>query len=1028
MRPVCTYRRWLQAQENLTLRFCSVLPVLGDLRPWADPEVLQLRRLAMHVPLSGFERLSLDGEWALEMFESPEAVPAEALTGERPRSVAVAVPGNWTMQDLTSPSGEAFVDRPHYTNVKMPFDGPPSRLPERNPTGVYRRTVSVPAEWTTGRIVLHVGGAESVHAVYVNGRLAGYGTDSRLPSEYDVGDLLAPGANELAIVVIRYSAHSYIEDQDQWWMAGLHRSVWIEHRPTVHIGDIRMAADFDPGSGTGTVAAVAAIDFGGTLEPGWTVRSELRDPSGAPVGRDTDAPAPLPPRPHGGSPDVDTAAGSGQTRANTPSDPDQATADASCDPHQAEVAAHWNLSRAEAWSAETPRLYSLTVSLVAPDGTVIQRETQRVGLRRVEVRDRQLLVNGRPIRIFGVNRHDHHPDRGKAVTPADIRADLQMMRLHNINAVRTSHYPADDAFYEMCDELGFYVFDEANIEGHAYEDSICDDPSYRAAFVDRGARMVQRDRNHPSVIVWSLGNETGYGANHGDLARWIRREDPTRPLHYEPAVNLLGWNDGGESVTDIVCPMYPEIDAIRSYGESGAGRRPLIMCEYSHAMGNSNGSLADYWDAIDQTPGLQGGFIWEWRDQALRQRLDDGTVRLAYGGQFDDSPHDGNFVADGLVSADLEPHPAMREVAWVYRPVAVSLTDGALRVRNRRSFTSLSDLKARWELLIDAEPVQRGELQVGEVAPGSDVSVPLPDFAAVLDDGRRAHLTLRWHTAEPQWFAEAGHVVAWDQIELPPEARTGDAGFEASTGGSPAPESLRSADLVEPRLNLWRAAVDNDGFKLMPEIRDRLVGSAALGRWRAAGLDRGAADDLVDHGVSVTHDDLGTVWRHRVEVPETLADLPRIGVMFELPERFSELRWHGRGPHENYPDRNRGAMIGVWRGQPDELPYLVPQEFGLRTGCRWFEVIDPTADEAVRIEALEPSTLHFSAVHHLPEDLFEAATVGELRRRDGLVVCVDTAHRGLGTASCGPDVLPRYRIAPGVHVFAYRVSLVKLVG
>ena len=480
-----------------------------------------MNRLAMHVPLAGFSRRELDGHWSLELFDTPDDVPAEALTGVRPNAVQVAVPGNWTMQDLSNAAGEVFVDKPHYTNVQMPFDGPPPRLPERNPAGVYRRTVTVPSGWRSGPIVLHIAGAESVHAVYINGRFAGYGTDSRLPSEYEVGDLLTQGANELAIVVVRYSAHSYIEDQDQWWMAGLHRSVWIESRPNVHVADLRVATDFDPDTGAGTVAATAIVDFGGRPAQGWSMRFELHDPYGAPAGPAADAPVP-----HDGH---QPATGS-------------------------EVEAHWNLERVGAWSAETPRLHTLTADLVGPDGTVVQSETQRVGLRRVEVTERQLRVNGRPIRVFGVNRHDHHPDRGKAVTVEDMRDDLRLMRLHNINAVRASHYPNDDYFYALCDELGFYVVDEANIEGHAYEDSICDDAAYRDAFVDRGARMVQRDRNHPSVIVWSLGNETGYGANHGALAGWIREADPSRPLHYEPAIDRQGWEDGGESATDIVCP------------------------------------------------------------------------------------------------------------------------------------------------------------------------------------------------------------------------------------------------------------------------------------------------------------------------------------------------------------------------------------------------------------------------------------------------------------------------------------------
>ena len=985
-----------------------MLPVIDEIRPWADPTVLQLNRLAMHVPMAGFDRRSLDGRWSLELFDSPDAVPAEALEGERPRAATVAVPGNWTIQDLSSPSGEAFVDTPHYTNIQMPFGGPPPRLPERTPTGVYRRAFTVPIGWMQRRAVLHLAGAESVHAVYVNGRFVGYGTDSRLPSEYDVGPFLVPDRNELAIVVVRYSAHSYIEDQDQWWMAGLHRSVWIESRPDVHLADLPVATSFDPLTAAGTVDATAVVDFGGGPEPGWSVRATLRDPAGEQVGATIHQPVPHEhARPYGFT--------------------------------GFEVTAHWDVASAEAWSAETPRRYSVTAELVDPSGLVAHVETQHVGIRRVEVRDRQLLVNGQPVWIFGVNRHDHHPDQGKAVTVDDMRADLALMRAHNISAVRTSHYPNDDAFYDLCDELGFYLMDESNIESHAYNRSLCDDPRYRAAWVDRGARMVQRDRNHPSLILWSLGNESGYGTNHDALAGWIRRADPSRPLHYEDAVRIEGWNDGGLAATDVVCPMYPPIDAIREYGEAGIGARPLIMCEYSHAMGNSNGSLADHWDAITSTPGLQGGFLWEWKDHGLRQRLPDGRVRLAYGGQFGDTPHDGNFVADGLVSADLEPHPAMREVAWVYRPVTVARARGGLRVENRRSFIGLGDLRARWEVLVDGVAARRGTLRVPDVGPHSSATVPLPDLPDGLGKDHDVHVTVRWETRDDTWFARAGHVVAWDQVQIQvgkarhagsrPTASPADSdewgrdALLAATGADGLQNGSPADSLVSPQLNLWRAPTDNDGFKLMPDLAQRLrVGGHALRLWREAGLDRRPAEDLVRHRVLVERDEHGTTYRHTVDVPESLADLPRIGVCFRLPARFTELRWYGRGPHENYPDRNSGAMLGVWSGEPDEPPYLVPQEFGLRTDCRWFEIIDPAGREAVLIDAIAPQALHFSATHHTPADLYEAATQSELRRRDGLVVCVDAAHRGLGTASCGPDVLPQYRLTAGRHEFAYRVS------
>ena len=963
-----------------------MLPVIGALRPWADPTLLNLHRLPMHVPLpgsgSGDARISLDGRWAFELFDTPESVPAGAVQGPTPVGRTVAVPGNWTLQDVG--------DLPHYTNVQMPFPGPPPALPERNPTGVYRRSFTARRGWKRQQAVLHVAGAESVHAVYLNDAFVGYGTDSRLPSEYDLTDHLVAGVNHLAIVVVRYSAQSYVEDQDQWWMAGLHRSVFIEARPLVHVADVGCRADLRLADGAGLLAVTTTVGFVGAPVAGWQVRTWAETLTGTRV--------------------------AATRRAAVPHVFEAPYVFAGHVVH-----ADWELRGVAPWSAESPSRYRVCVELVAPDGTVAQSTSQLVGFRHVEVRDRQLLVNGQPIWIFGVNRHDHHPDRGKAVTVADMRADLEVMRRHNITAVRTSHYPNDVAFYDLCDELGMYLVDEANIESHAYNVSLCNDERYLATWVARGARMVQRDRNHPSVLLWSLGNESGYGTNHDALAGWIRSHDPSRPLHYEGAPFHDGWIDGGLAASDIVCPMYSTIDAIREYGESGAGTRPLILCEYSHAMGNSNGSLADYWEVISTTPGLQGGFLWEWKDHGLRQRLADGTVRLAFGGQFGDHPHDGNFVADGLVSADMVPHPAMQEVAWVYRPVTVAAgrRRGTLTIANRQSFSGLRAFAARWELRVAGHLVRTGKLTLPAVAPHSSVEVPLP--CPVPDGTGEAHLTVCITQRKATWFAAAGHLVAWDQVQLRAPARGRRLPRLHANHDAAAIDEL----LVSPiELALFRSPVDNDGFKLMPELSRRIrVGGQGLRLWQDAGVDVRPPDELVDHTWQRRADPDGSVeYRHSVVVPPELADLPRVGVTFTLPAGFTKLRWFGRGPGDNYPDRNAGSPLGVWEGEPDPQPYLVPQEFGLRTDCRWFELAGPRR-RAVRIEVLAPHAMHVSATHFTVADLYAARTETELQPRPEMVVHLDVAHRGLGTGSCGPDVLARYRLGTGRFDFAYRISV-----
>jgi beta-galactosidase len=995
-----------------------VTPVLAALKPWTDPRVTSIGRLPMHVPIGRAARLSLDGEWSFARYDHPDHVPTDALTGPAPRRT-VTVPGNWTLQQTE--------DLPHYTNVQMPFDGPPVALPEVNGTGVYRRRFDLDPAWEQMQVVLSIGGAESVHAVFVNAAFVGYGTDSRLPSEYDVTAHLRRGGNEIAVLVVRYSAMSYVEDQDQWWMAGLHRSVHLEARPLVQIRDLRCVTDLDLSTGLGLVEATCEVAFLSAPEAGWRVRSVLTGPDGQRVGE-----------------------------VRTASVPHRAAAAYRFAGHQ--VTARWSVPSAQAWSAERPDRYGVTSELAGPDGTVVETVTQKIGIRTVEVRDRQLLVNGQPIWIFGVNRHDHHPDRGKALGIEDLRRDLEIMRAHNITAVRTSHYPNDHAFYDLCDELGMYVVDEANIESHAYNLSICSDERFRSTFLERGARMVERDRNHPCVILWSLGNESGYGPNHDALAGWIRRVDPSRPLHYEGAIfhgdalvaeeaSVPGsgraeptaeieavepnrnWVSGGLHATDIVCPMYAPIEAIAQYGTAGLGTRPLILCEYSHAMGNSNGSLADYWETITSTPGLQGGFIWEWKDHGLRRQLPDGSVRLAYGGDFGEAPHDGNFVADGLVSADLEPHPAMREVAWVYRPVTVSLGGSRrapeLVIHNRQSFLDTSALTASWELLVDGEPHSSGHLAGTGLAPRSSVGIALPCEVPV---GTGAvHLSVRWHQRSDTWFAPAGHLVAWDQVELRAALPVEAPEYSSSSAVSPAADEPTRAEklMVRPiELCLWRAATDNDGFKLMPELSERMnIGGSALGRWNRAGLADRDPGELVSHRHRRDAQGDGSVVHHHVvDVPADLADLPRVGVRFALPGRFSEVRWCGRGPHENYPDRLSGAMLGTWGGAVDRLPYLVPQEFGLRTETRWLECVDPASGDTVRIDAVFPRHLHVSATNLSAEMLFAAANAADLEAADELFVHLDVAHRGLGTASCGPDVANRYRLPAGEFAFSYRIT------
>ena len=964
------------------------LPVVGELRPWADPEIVSMNRLTMRTPIVSFptrdgaqnsEReqspwfRSLNGAWHIRRFEDVDDVNGKALTEDCTKWTTIQIPGNWTLLNLG--------DVPHYTNVKMPWKGRPPMLPDTVATAVHRRTFSVPASWRRRRTILHVGGAESVHMVYVNGQFVGYGSDSRLPSEYDISEKLIEGENSLAIVVCRYSAHSHLEDQDQWWMAGLHREVFLRSQATIAIHDVRVDTALSR-TGVGSLSLDVMVDVptDEQLPRGWMVKAQLETMSGKSVGpaRSSEVAWFDAPYVFGG--------------------------------HVARFRS-WTIPEVEQWSAEQPTRYRVVVELIAPNGTVAECVSVLTGFRSVEIRGNALLINGKKVMIRGVNRHDHHPVRGKAVTVEDMRADIVAMKQHNINAVRCSHYPNDARFLDLCDEYGLYVIDEANAESHAWNTSLCHDARYRETWMARVTRMVERDRNHPSIIMWSLGNEAGYGAIHDACAQWIRHVDPSRPLHYEGAIFHAGWDDGGRVATDVVCPMYAPIDAIVAYGKNSAGKRPLIMCEYSHAMGNSNGSLADYWHAFETTPGLQGGFIWEWKDHGITQRTPEGKTRFAYGGQFGDEPNDGNFVADGLMHADLSPHPAMREVAWVHRPIRVSLVKKKgrqqLKIENRQWFTPLHNVKAVWTLYVDGRKEKTGNLVVPKVSADSSTVVVLP--VRVPAQATEAFLSIEWLLTSATAWAPKNHCVAWDQVVL--KTQRASAHRPSGKGGAPV--------AISPSVTLWRAATDNDGFKLMPHLWAQF--GRSLERWLAGGIATDDADVVASSTTVTTRPDGSTRYEHSVVLPEHLANVPRIGATFEIPGRFTRVRWYGRGPHENYPDRKASAMVGVYEQEPDELPYLMPQEFGLRTECRWMECIDPKTKEVLRIEA-DGCLLHMSATRYRASDLFAARDRTELQRHNKLVIHVDIAHRGLGTASCGPDTLPAYTIDAGTYRFAYVVS------
>jgi beta-galactosidase len=903
-------------------------------------------------------RVELTGTWRFHLAPRADRSTAgfEADGFDDAGWDGIEVPGHWQLQGH---------GRPAYTNVRYPFPVDPPFVPDDNPTGEYRRRFDLPSDWPAGAAALRFRGVDSAFTAWLNGIELGWSTGSRLTTEFDVGLLLRPGANLLAVRVHQWSAASYLEDQDMWWLSGIFRDVTLIARPAGAPDDVFVHADY--------VATTGA----GTLRVDTNVAARLTVPE---LGL------------------VDVAAD----------------------------AVH-HLPAVEPWSAEQPRLYGATVT--AGGETV----ALRIGFRTVAVQDGLLTVNGRRIQIRGVNRHEWNPDRGRAVTAEDMRRDVELMKQHNINAVRTSHYPPHPEFLDLCDEYGLYVIDECDLETHGFAEvhwrrNPADDPRWQPALLDRMQRTVERDKNHPSIIIWSLGNESGTGRNLAAMAAWVHRRDPGRPVHYE--------GDWDSAYVDMYSRMYAthaEVDAIGRRAEPhttdpavDAHRRnlPFVLCEYAHAMGNGPGGLLEYQQLFEQYPRCQGGFVWEWIDHGIRRRTTDGREYFAYGGDFGEPLHDSNFVLDGLVFADRAPSPGLLEYKAVIAPVRLTVGADGVTVTNRHDFADTSFLRFVWTYETEGQPVADGELVPPAVVPGESVIVARPPLPTASGE---AWLTVRAVLAEATRWAPAGHEVAFGQAQVRPAAPAAGARTRLDRSAFDADGALvriGTLPVSGPRVDLWRAPTDND---------HAFHGESIEVGWRAAGLDRVThrvlerqwSDDelVVRTRVAPAATDLGLRATYRWTQAEaalvlTVAvepdgewtvPLPRLGLRLALPATITDVEWFGAGPGEAYRDSMQAARIGRFRCSVDELqtPYPYPQENGNRRQVRWAELRGPGG--GMRIEGAPVFDL--TVRRWTSEDLDAARHSTDLVPREQVYVNADLAQNGLGTASCGPGVLPQHVLA-----------------
>ncbi len=1027
-------------------------------RAWFVPQASEQAALALGGDQS--ERvISLSGQWSFLWAPAPFLAPSDFYSEsfDAGQWDSLPVPSNWQMLGY---------GRPHYSNVVYPFPVDPPRVPSDNPTGCYRRWFELPEQWRESSVILRFDGVDSAFQVWVNGQEVGFSKGSRLPAEFEVGDCLRPGRNLLAVRVFQWSDGSYLEDQDMWWLSGIFREVSLIVRPDVYMRDIHLKPELDASCRDGELQVeVELASRGGARAEGLRLQGKLLDATGRTVVEFEQAVGGIEP------------------------------GDQLCEVARAAVEAP------RLWTAETPCLYRLLLCLCDSEGNSLEAVALSVGFRRIEIKGRRFLVNGVPVKLKGVNRHEFHPDLGRAVPLEAMREDILLMKRHNINAVRTSHYPDDPRWYDLCDQYGIYVIDECDLETHgfgatggtpAWRRNPTEDPEWRDACVDRMIRMVRRDRNHPSVIIWSLGNEAHFGGNHLAMAEAARQLDPSRPLHYEGDYDL--------QCADMYSRMYAPVEEVaelavlsedeycRKYQRKGRGytEKPFVLCEYAHAMGNGPGGLKEYWQTMFKHDCMMGAFVWEWCDHGIRacrkapgepavvaaaadRQTRAATTFFAYGGDFGDQPNDGNFICDGLVFPDRQPSPGLTELKKVIEPVRIETAESGpnqVRITNRFDFVTLDGLIFSWKLMIDGRTEDSGVLDVPALPPQRQATVQIPfSMREDVDPEADCRVEIDCRLARATSWAEAGHELAWAQVQLPqangkqPKQRgrgnlAGDvlrfsenAAGIAVTGrefelvfdrrrGTLCDWKWRGQSIIEsgPQLNLWRPRMDNDGFgggnfnKLwhdcrLHQLQHRVDGGTVKKRKDqvVVEFETRVAPPVLDIGWRCfyrwTVHLSGQLSLSTQGIPEgEWPHLPRIGLEMGLPQDFEQVLWYGRGPGENYPDTQEAARFGLYSASVDQLftSYVFPQENGSRGDLKFLAL----TDVAGRGLIVRGDNFRFAASRFEPADIDRAQHACELRRSDRIVLCLDHRFAGVGSGSCGPYTLEKYRVQPEKFEFA----------
>ncbi len=1070
--------------------FYSILPILlvGMVssvvanNDWENELVYSINKLPTRVASYSYESgddalrgdrtksrmMLLNGEWQFKFVEREEERPQDFMGKDFVDDgwATIEVPSNWEMKGY---------GQPIYTNITYPFTpnildpnikytwiGPQPPMPpfiyRDNPVGSYFRDFEVPEGWEDGSIILHFGGVTSAFYVWVNGEMVGYSQDSCLAAEFDVTDYLNEGCNRLAVQVFRWSDGSYLEDQDMWRLSGIHREVMLLYQPKVSINDYFVRTTLDDTYTNARIEIRPKVWLKNVDEnlEGWNIKAQLYDADGSPIfGEELTASTESIHLERWPARDI-TKFGFMDTEVQSP--------------HK--------------WSAESPYLYTLVLSMIAPNGEVTECRSQKIGFRKVEFSDKQeLLINGRNVEIIGVNRHDHSAINGKALTRDEIKHDVELIKLFNFNAVRTSHYPNDPYFLELCDEYGVYVMDEANIETHHLGGYTANTPSWMGAMTSRIVNMVQRDKNHASIISWSLGNESGTGPIFAAAAAWIKDFDPSRFIHYEGAQgdpthphyveNANGLvkspecaNPDDPNFVDVLSRMYPELYQIVNMSESPYINRPIIMCEYMHAMGNSMGGIGEYWDEIRKRPNLIGGYIWDMIDQGILTKNDNGEEYYAYGGDFGDKPNDKNFCINGVFSPDGKPNPHAWEAKYIFQPAEIKLVSSEpcrVQILNRLFHTSLSQYETRWEIFEDGHKIQGGVLPTLNTQPGDLEDITIPVKSIKYKDECEYWVRISLHEKEDRLWCKQGYEVAYEKMLLRAkrtesklytskikaafsiEKTNGDYKFSTkshstiiSTKSGYLTSCIRNSKemLLSPLMPMFtRPAIDNDvkGATAGYMRRQRPFWDKYAKELQVESIDIQESDNKVNATINYTPNSgvrltiIYSIYSDGVvgvdmtmNAEKEVADIIRLGMSMGVPYSFVDTKYYGMGPHESYIDRCRSTEVSEYSFKTNDLyyNYVMPQESGNRMGVRWAELSGK--DGVINITA--NSEFAFSAWRYTAQNIEDAKHPYDLK--DGGFYTINIDHTQAALAGTLSEILPQYELkSEGEHSLKFILNM-----